>query len=140
MTYLGVLIDPFARTVEPVELPNDTDTEAMAKLVDGVYFDGITLLKPEEGSPGAVLYLDEDRYGREPQAFWSFSGKTDEIFAGKGVVVAINTSGEMTSGVSHPDYLATRVVWRDVRYVGVEDKVEDGLVRKIRKYEPQEPK
>ena len=138
--FAGILIDPFAREVTTVELPDDTDTEAMAKLVDGVYFDGITLRKPIEGDPGAVMYLDEDRWGREPQAFFSFDMRPEEIYAGKAVIAAIDVDGEITYRISSPEEIAKRVVWRDVRYVGVEDQVEDNLVIKVRKFEPQEPK
>jgi hypothetical protein len=109
----GILIDPKARTVSWIELPGDADAEAMAKLVNGEYFSAFILRKPVEADPGVVLYVDEDGPARPGQAFWAFDVRPLEIYAGKGVIAAIDTDGLMTWGVATPEEIAKRVQWHD---------------------------
>jgi hypothetical protein len=126
--FLGVLVDPFTRTVTSVELPGDEDVDAMAKLVDAEFFEAIVLRKPLPDDPGVVLYLDEERADRVHQAFWSFDVNPRLLFAGKGVITAVDVDGLTTWGVSVPEEVAKRVIWRDPGIPQIEE-IPDGSVR-----------
>ena len=134
----GVLIDPHSREIYSVDLPEDTDTEALARLIDARYFAGHTLRKPIEGDPGAILYVDENGPERPDQRFWSFDMRPEKVYAGKGLIAAIDVDGEMVYGVSTPVEITKRVVWRSLRYLGIEDVREGDVVHRFRRYEPVE--
>ena len=127
----GVLIDPHTRTVTSVELPSDG--VSFAPLLDCEYFDSAVLRRPEPaapdapGDPGAILYVDDEGMTREGQKFWSFDVRPDIVYAGKGVIVAVNVYGETCNGVAEPKQIARHVVWRAVRFAGYEDSTEEDV-------------
>jgi hypothetical protein len=121
----GILIDPNDRTVTLVELPKDG--VSFASLLRCEYFDCVTLRRPEPGDPGAALYVDDEGMKRPDQKFWSFSPRPDQIFAGIGLVTAIDYEGNTVQGVAMPQQIAPHVVWRDVQFDGFHETTEDDV-------------
>jgi len=143
---IGVLVDPHSRTVTSVELPSDG--VSFAPLLDCQYFDSAVLRRPEPGDPGAILYVDDEGMTREGQKFWSFDARPDLVYAGKGLITAVNERGETCPGVAEPDQIARHVVWRAVRFAGYEDTEENDVeiapglygvrLKRAVKFEPDE--
>lgn len=119
----GILICPHTRTVTTVKLPRDG--VSFARLVDAEYFDVVTLRRPSPRDPGAALYLDDMGMEKEGQRFWSFSPNPERVFAGKGLITAVNEEGDTCDGVADPEQIAPHVVWRDVRFAGFEETTEE---------------
>ena len=95
----GVLIYlELARTVTSVKLP--ADGVSFAKLVDAEYLDCVTLRLPSARDPGAALYVDDMGMEKPDQRFWSFAPNPERIFAGKGLVTAIDEEGGTCDGVA----------------------------------------
>jgi hypothetical protein len=132
MTF-AVLIDPHRKTVTKVTLPANY---RYATLLDCEAFDCVMLRAALPNDPGAALYVDDTGLYREGQAFWSFKNAVDRIYAGKGLITAVNTEGDECDGVSAPEEIAPHIVWRAVRFIGIttrEDDVVDPILGPVRK-------
>lgn len=145
---IGILVDPHKKTLTEIELP--PDGVSFAPLIDCEYFDTVALRRPLPGDPGVALYLDDTGMTVEGQKFWSFAEHPDRIFAGKGLLTAVNEAGETCEGLVDPEVIAPHVIWRAVRYVGITEHVEENVeimpgvtgfkVTREAQFEPEEDK
>ena len=53
--------------------------------------------------------------------------QADQIFAGKGLVTAIDYEGNTVAGVADPDQIAPHVIWREVEFDGFVETMEDNV-------------
>jgi hypothetical protein len=107
----AILINPRDHAVTAIEL--SAETGGIASLLDARYFEAIVLRRPEPGDPGAAVFLDEEAREKPDQRFWAFRQHPERIFAGKGLITAVNENGDSVEGVADPSQIEPHIIWRD---------------------------
>jgi hypothetical protein len=119
----ALLIDPHNRQLRTVELPdNQEDWRAVARWLKCDYTEEVRLRSYRDyQSPGIVLFVDEEGMMKPHQRFWCFKAEPERIYAGKGLISAVDANGNLISGVAEPEAVQPHVRWLNVRFLGFED-------------------
>lgn len=113
LTMTGYLIDPQARTIEPVTVTPGTET-GIAETIGCDLFTVVEMGDPDNGANDSIFVDDEGLM--KPQGFFFKVKGFDQPFAGKGLVLGTNPEGESVA-----PYLGIEAYRADVSFVTAAD-------------------
>lgn len=113
------LIDPFARTIEPMDRPRDARSLLRCDRFDLAWVEDST-----RGSRVGIV-VDDESYYREPQAWFGWRGYRHPL-GGRALVIGCDAEGEAIEPPIDFKVLPSRVSWIDGRPDTAPVVVHDG--------------
>ncbi|MGF6383276.1 hypothetical protein OKW33_006428 [Paraburkholderia atlantica] len=110
MTRTAYLIDPWTRTVEAVERTAVDAPTVLREIRSFMHCDYIQAVRLHDAGPD-VMYLDEDGYQKDPQAFFHCRLWPNQTVAGRALWVGKTVDGDDASPTMPLDYVRGHIAW-----------------------------
>ena len=116
----GILIDPFAKTIEEVD--------TTGKLPEIYSMLGVELITIVHIGESDVLFLDDEGLfvPRDEQEYFYWSG-SNQPYAGKGLIIGTDEEGDSTEAEIDLEEVKQRVRWLDKTMFDPEDFIETSV-------------
>ncbi|RZF26488.1 hypothetical protein EVC45_27565 [Paraburkholderia sp. UYCP14C] len=114
MTRTAYLIDPWTRTVKAVERTAVDVSSVLQEIYCLMHCDYIQAVHLHDAGSD-VMYLDEDGYWKDAQAYFHCRLWSDQTVAGRALWVGKTADGDDASPSTPLDYVRSHIVWGGFR-------------------------